>query len=119
MKWVFLAFVSVCTAFIAPLAIAQSQYPSKPVRVIVGFPPGGSTDIMARLLAPGLSSAFKQQFVVDNRPGANSILGVDLMSKAAPDGYTLGTMIAAHAANQTLYAKLPPDVGQGLAAGAG
>jgi tripartite-type tricarboxylate transporter receptor subunit TctC len=79
------------------------------VRVIVPYPPGGITDVVSRTVALEMAKSLGQPFVVDNRPGANSILGVDLMSKAAPDGYTLGTVIAAHAANQTLYAKLPYD----------
>ena len=90
-------------------AVAQRDYPNKSVRVIVPYPPGGITDVVTRSVALELAKNLGQPFVVDNRPGANSILGVDLMSKAAPDGYTLGTVIAAHAANQTLYAKLPYD----------
>lgn len=90
-------------------AVAQKDYPNKSVRVIVPYPPGGITDVVTRTVALELAKTLGQSFVVDNRPGANSILGVDLMSKAAPDGYTLGTVIAAHAANQTLYAKLPYD----------
>ncbi len=89
---------------------AQSQnYPVRPVRVLVPYTPGGITDVVTRIAAGELAKTLGQTFVVDNRPGANSILAVDLVSKANPDGYTLGTVIAAHAANQTLYAKLPYD----------
>jgi len=72
------------------------EYPAKPIRIIVGFPPGGATDLVARLLAPRLSEAFKQQIVVDNRPGANGVIATELAAKAAPDGYTmhLGTLAA-------------------------
>lgn len=79
----------------APPATAQ-EYPSKPVRIIVGFPPGGATDLVARLVAPRLGEVFKQQIIVDNRPGANGVIGSDLAAKAAPDGYTLhlGTLAA-------------------------
>ena len=90
-------------------AVAQKDYPNKSVRVIVPYPPGGITDVVTRTVALEMAKSLGQSFIVDNRPGANSILGVDLMSKAASDGYTLGTVIAAHAANQTLYAKLPYD----------
>src|SRR4051812_36376191 len=78
----------VCCALGALSAAAQT-YPAKPVRIIVGFPPGGTTDIMARVVAVGLSDAFKQQFVVDNRPGANSNIGAELVARAPADGYTL------------------------------
>jgi tripartite-type tricarboxylate transporter receptor subunit TctC len=87
---------------------AQS-YPSRPVRVLVPYTPGGITDVVTRIAMGEVAKSLGQTFVVDNRPGANSILAVDMVSKAAPDGYTLGTVIAAHAANQTLYAKLPYD----------
>ncbi len=90
-------------------AAAQSGYPNKSVRVLVPYPPGGITDVVTRTVALDLGKSLGQTFVVDNRPGANSILAVDMLSKAAPDGYTLGTVIAAHAANQTLYPKLPYD----------
>jgi tripartite-type tricarboxylate transporter receptor subunit TctC len=85
------------------------DYPNKPVRVLVPYTPGGITDVVTRIVSLELAKSFGQTFVVDNRPGANSILAVDMVSKAVPDGYTLGTVIAAHAANQTLYAKLPYD----------
>jgi tripartite-type tricarboxylate transporter receptor subunit TctC len=85
------------------------DYPARPVRVLVPYPPGGITDVVTRTVSLDLGKSLGQTFVVDNRPGANSILAVDMLSKATPDGYTLGTVIAAHAANQTLYAKLPYD----------
>ena len=99
--------VSALFAGFAPLH--AQDYPAKPVRVIVPYPPGGITDVMTRTVALEMARTFGQSFVVDNRPGANSILGVDLLAKATADGYTLGTVIAAHAANQTLYPKLPYD----------
>jgi len=91
------------------LTAAESGYPARPVRVLVPYTPGGITDVVTRVVALELAKTFGQTFVVDNRPGANSILAVDMLSKSTPDGYTLGTVIAAHAANQTLYAKLPYD----------
>ena len=85
------------------------QYPAKPVRIIVGFPPGGAVDILARVLAAQLSQALGQQFVVDNRAGASSIIGADLAAKSPPDGYSLLVVSGAHAVNPSLYKKLPYD----------
>ncbi|MGZ9006040.1 MAG: Bug family tripartite tricarboxylate transporter substrate binding protein, partial [Burkholderiales bacterium] len=84
-------------------------YPSKPVRMLVGFPPGGSTDIMARLISPGLSEAFKQQFVIDNRPGANSNIAAELAARAPADGYTLIVVSASFSTNVSLYPKMGYD----------
>lgn len=99
------------TLFVLPTAIpaAAQNYPSRPIRVVVPYPPGGITDVTTRIVAQELSKTIKQNVLVDNRPGANSILGVEIVSKATPDGYTLASVIAAHAANQTLYPKLPYD----------
>ncbi len=99
----------VCAALLVCGALQAQNYPNKPVRVLVPYTPGGITDLVTRIVALELAKNFGQTFVVDNRPGANSILAVDLLAKATPDGHTLGTVIAAHAANQTLYAKLPYD----------
>lgn len=91
----------------APFVRAQSAWPDKPVRMIVPYTPGGFTDNMARLVAHHLSSRLGQQVIIENKPGGGSIIGVDAVAKAAPDGYTLGMVIAAYAANMTLYPKLP------------
>jgi tripartite-type tricarboxylate transporter receptor subunit TctC len=99
----------VCAALVACGAAQAQNYPTRPVRVLVPYTPGGITDVVTRITALELAKGLGQTFVVDNRPGANSILAVETVSKATPDGYTLGTVIAAHAANQTLYAKLPYD----------
>jgi len=97
------------TFLLAAAAHAQT-WPAKPIRWIVPYPPGGITDTVTRLVTQRVSEALGQPIVVENRPGANSILGADLAAKAAPDGYTFLTVIAAHAANATLYAgKLPFD----------
>ena len=96
------------TALQALPAGAQA-YPSRPIRVIVPYTPGGITDVTTRIVAQELSKNIRQNVLVDNRPGANSILGVEIVSRATPDGYTLASVIAAHAANQTLYPKLPYD----------
>jgi tripartite-type tricarboxylate transporter receptor subunit TctC len=89
----------------APFVRAQSTWPNKPVRFIVPYTPGGFTDNMARIVANQLSSRIGQQVIIENKPGAGSLLGVDLLAKSAPDGYTFGVVIAAYAANMTLYPK--------------
>jgi tripartite-type tricarboxylate transporter receptor subunit TctC len=89
---------------------AQTNWPTKPVRIVVPFAAGGTTDILARAIAPDLSKAFGQQFIVDNRGGAGGNLGAEIVAKSAPDGYTLlmGT-VGTHGINRALYAKLPYD----------
>ncbi|HET7160965.1 MAG TPA: tripartite tricarboxylate transporter substrate-binding protein, partial [Burkholderiales bacterium] len=90
-------------------ALAQSKYPTRPLRVIVPYTPGGITDVATRMVTQEISKSLGQNVIIDNRPGANSIVGVEIAAKAVPDGYTLASVIAAHAANQTLYPKLPYD----------
>jgi tripartite-type tricarboxylate transporter receptor subunit TctC len=87
-----------------------SGWPAKPVRIVVPFAPGGTTDILARALAPELGKAFGQTFLVDNKPGAGGNVGADLIAKSAPDGYNLlmGT-VGTHAINAALYPKMPFD----------
>lgn len=92
---------------IAAPGFAQAAWPSKPIRIIVPYTPGGFTDQMARLVQPGLTARLGQPVVIDNKPGANSLIGVDALAKSAPDGSTFGVVIAAYAANTTLYPKLP------------
>jgi tripartite-type tricarboxylate transporter receptor subunit TctC len=92
------------------LAAAQQNYPTKPIRFIVTFPPGGSSDLIARALAPVLSERLRQQVVVENRPGAGGNIGMEVVAKAAPDGYTMGLGAAgALSANVSLYPKMPYD----------
>lgn len=81
-------FLLVAISLCATLSAAQT-YPSKPVRLIVGFPPGGAADLVARILQPALAAAMKQPLVIDNRPGANGVIAAELTAKAAPDGFTL------------------------------
>ena len=101
------------TALAVALALSSSAFaqawPNKPIRVIVPYTPGGYTDLMARTVGQKLSEAFGQPFIFENRPGANAIIGTDAVAKAAPDGCTFGTVIAAHSVNATLNPKLPYD----------
>jgi tripartite-type tricarboxylate transporter receptor subunit TctC len=92
----------------ADAALAQG-WPNRPIRMVVPYTPGGYTDLMARLVGQKISDALGQPIVFENKPGANAIIGTDAVAKAAPDGYTFGTVIAAHAANATLNPKLPYD----------
>ncbi len=91
-------------------ALAQAAWPNKPVKIIVPFAPGGTTDILARAVGPELSRAFGQQFIVENRAGAGGNVGADAVAKSAPDGYTLlmGT-VGTHSINKALYSKMPFD----------
>ena len=87
-------------------APALAAYPDKPVHMVVGFAPGGTTDVAARIVASELSNKFNQSFVVENRPGAGSNLAASMVAKAAPDGYTLFVIPVTLAINQTLYKNL-------------
>jgi tripartite-type tricarboxylate transporter receptor subunit TctC len=103
-RWTALVFSSLA------LGAAAQSYPSKPIRWIVPYTPGGITDSVTRVVTTKLQESLGQPVVVENKPGANSIVGADLAAKSPPDGYTVLTVIAAHAANATLYAgKLPFD----------
>ena len=99
-------------SLIAALAIAGpacADYPEKPVRIVVGFTPGGGPDIIARHLAQELGVLWKQQVIVENRPGAGGSVGAALVARAPADGYTLLSVSSAHAAAPAIYAKLPYD----------
>ena len=97
-------------SLIALLLLAHSawaDYPEKPVKIVVGFTPGGGPDIIARYLAQELGALWKQQVIVENRPGAGGSLGAATVAKASPDGHTLLSVSSAHAAAPAIYAKLP------------
>src|SRR6185503_720752 len=96
-------------AIIAVPAYAQQPYPSKPVRIISIFPPGGGNDTICRIVAPKLGEQLKQQVIVENRAGANGIVGTEVVARSPADGYTITLIPSAHAVNATLYKKLPYD----------
>lgn len=87
----------------------EKAYPSRPIRLIIGGPVGGSPDINARLIAAEMSKQLEQQVVVDNRPGAGGIISLEIVARAAPDGYTIGQVTSNFVTNRSLYAKLPYD----------
>lgn len=100
-------------AFALP-AVAQAAYPDKPVRIVVGFSAGGSTDVIARVLAKQLTESLGQTFVVENRPGAGSNIAAEQVVRADPDGYTLYFMAVTNAINHTLYKNLRFDINKDL-----
>lgn len=100
---------------LAPAVAYAQAYPSKPVRIIVPFPPGGVADIFARIVGQKLTGMLGQPFVVDNRGGASGNIGVEIVAKSPPDGYTLLVTSATLAINPGLYPKLPFDVKRDLA----
>ena len=106
LAWVFL---------LASLSAAGEDFPSRPVRILVGFTPGGGPDLTARQLAPRLSELWKQQVIVENRPGAGGTLAAAQVARAAPDGYTLLSVSSAHAIAPAIYAALPYDTLKDLA----
>jgi tripartite-type tricarboxylate transporter receptor subunit TctC len=109
-------FTAGLAATLAVPTVRAETWPSKPIRIVVPYPPGGFTDVTARLVAQKLQERLGVVVTVDNRPGANGIIGTDAIAKATPDGTTFGVVIAAYAANTTLYPKLPYDPRKDLAA---
>src|SRR6478609_4766492 len=106
----FIHVLALAAAFIAPPAAVAQSYPGRPVRLIVSLAPGGGTDFVARVLAGKLSEAWSQQVVVDNRPGAGSIVGAEIVAKAAPDGYTLLVGTNSLLTQPSLFKNLPYNV---------
>lgn len=104
-----IAFVAVAATAVAGAARAEDGYPNHPVRWLVGYPPGGSTDICARLIGSYLSGIFHQQFLIENRPGAGNNLATEIAAHSPPDGYTVFLVNPANAINATLYKNLPFD----------
>ena len=95
--------------FTTDAALSQT-YPSKPVRVVIVFPPGGSNDVVGRIVFQKVSEQLAQQFIIDNRGGAAGTIGSEVVSNSPPDGYTIMVQSATHVANAHLYKKLPYDV---------
>jgi tripartite-type tricarboxylate transporter receptor subunit TctC len=97
-------------SFGLPWAVSAQQFPARPIRIIAQFTAGSSTDVMSRLVAQRLNVAFNQQVIVENRPGAGSVLGTEIAAKATPDGYTLVAAVSsAFGINPSLFARLPYD----------
>ena len=112
----FLTTVIAFCALVSLPAVAQdANWPAKPVRFIVPFPPGGTTDPLARLVGARLTAALGQQFIVDNRPGASGSIGAGIAAKSTPDGYTFLFVFDTHAVNPTLFPNLPFDTVKDLA----
>ena len=110
MKAVFKLLACVLAVSAVAPALAEDAYPSKPIRIIVPFPPGGGTDIVSRTVAAKLTESWKVPVIVENRAGGNTLIGAEAAAKSAPDGYTLFVPIdSTLAMNQSLYAKLPYD----------
>jgi tripartite-type tricarboxylate transporter receptor subunit TctC len=106
----FLQSAAAASAFIATAARAQTTWPDHTVKIIVPYPAGGSTDVLARILAERLKEMFGQTFVIENRPGAGGNIGIAAVTGSAPDGYTIGAATVGHfAINQFLYSKMPYD----------
>ncbi|MCA0245703.1 MAG: tripartite tricarboxylate transporter substrate binding protein [Proteobacteria bacterium] len=101
------ASLAVAAAPALPFPARSQAWPTKPVRLVVPFGPGGPADVFARQIGQELAESLKQQFVIDNRPGAGAVVGTDIVAKAAPDGYTLLMMSNAHTTNETLLANRP------------
>jgi tripartite-type tricarboxylate transporter receptor subunit TctC len=105
-----LASIAAAGAFAATGARAQSNWPDHPVRIIVPYPAGGSTDVLSRILAERMKEIFGQPFVIENRPGAGGNIGIAAVTGSPPDGYTIGAATIGHfAINQYLYSKMPFD----------
>jgi len=106
----------ICMSFVAGAgSVAAQNYPARAIRVIVPFAPGGATDAVLRMLAPRLSENLGQQVIVDNRPGGASTIGMDIVAKSAPDGYTLGVANLSFSINPNLFRKLPYDTNKDFA----
>ena len=113
--------VSMCIALsclgadAAGAAERGADFPNRPIRIVVGFTPGGQPDITARLIGPKLTEAMGQQVIVDNRPGAGGVFGARIVAQSNPDGHTLLSVSAAHVASPTIHAKMPYDAARDFA----
>jgi len=101
--------VCIALAALAPLAAGAQNFPTHPVRMMVPFPPGGATDIVGRLVAAKMQEVWGQPVVIENKPGAGTVVGTEYVAKSAPDGYTLGFVVTAYVINPSLRSDLPFD----------
>jgi tripartite-type tricarboxylate transporter receptor subunit TctC len=102
--------LAMCGLALATLPAYAQNFPTRPIRIIVPYTPGGTTDVLARLVGQKLNKAWGQPVIVDNRPGANGIVGTEMVAKSPPDGYRLSiASVGTHAANASLYPTLPYD----------
>lgn len=110
LNWVIRLCVTALVSVTSLLSTAHAQLPqTKPIRMVVGFPAGGTTDVMARIIGGKMTERYGHQVVIDNRPGASGIIGADIVAKAKPDGNTLLMSSSTHGTNLNLYSKLPYD----------
>jgi len=110
MKLKTIAFaLTLAAAAFAPVAASAQNWPAKPIKLIVGNPPGGTNDILARLLQTPLSEVLGQPIIIENKAGGGTIVGTEATVRSAPDGYTIGTIISVHASNVSLQQRLPYD----------
>lgn len=103
------SLIGASIALAGPVLAQTGDWPSKPIRLIIGNPPGGTNDILARLLQTPLQEVLGQPVAVENRPGGSTVVATEMISRAPPDGYTIGTIISVHASNVSLQPKLPYD----------
>ena len=111
----FLALAATAMSVLSPIAAFAQAYPSKPVRLMVPFPPGGATDIIARLLGAKMQELWGQPVVIESKPGAGTVVGTEYVAKSAPDGHTLGMVVTAHVINPSLRPNMPYDTVKDLA----
>ncbi|HEV7820183.1 MAG TPA: tripartite tricarboxylate transporter substrate binding protein [Burkholderiales bacterium] len=109
MAWKCRRLAALCIAGAVTSGAGNAAYPDKPVRMVVPFPPGGGTDVVARAIALKLGEQWSQSVIVDNRPGAASMIGTEILARSVPDGYTLGFVSMTHTINVSIYRTLPYD----------
>ncbi|HSQ03964.1 MAG TPA: tripartite tricarboxylate transporter substrate-binding protein, partial [Burkholderiales bacterium] len=113
------AVAVVVLALAAPVALSQEAYPGRPVKIVVPYPPGGATDVTARIFGQGLGDLLGQQFIIDNKPGGGTNIAAAFVARSAPDGYTLYlASFASHGVNKWLYKTLQYDPDKDFAAAA-
>ncbi|HTD90729.1 MAG TPA: tripartite tricarboxylate transporter substrate-binding protein, partial [Burkholderiales bacterium] len=115
MRYFFCVVAVTAVAISAHAQLQQIPYPARPIRIIVGYPPGSSNDTLARFIGGKLNERLGQHVVVDNRPGANGIIGTDLTARAPADGHTLLITSISHTMNAAVYSKLPYDPAKSFA----